>query len=759
MKKRIGAAVFLTGAGGIAAQLLVLRELLIVFSGNELSIGIILANWLVLEAFGCWLGARKAERAGNPEAAFAASAVLMSVSMPALVYLSRILRNILGISAGEMAGLMPVFYSSFLIILPAATAHGSLFAFGSRLYSDIPGGRDSPGGRVYICETAGTIAGGLLWTYIMIPRMNSFQSAGAVAIINMLACVILFAPAGRNALKPAFFVLAALLAASFGFLLPGGAGRVHEASIERQWGPHNVVHYENSVHGNITVIETEGQYSFFMDGMPAVSTPVPDIAAVEEFAHIPLLSHENPRRIVVLGGGAGGLLGEILKHPSVELVEYAELDPLILELIRKYSTPMTKKELGDPRVGISRLDGRIFIRKAEYGSDLILTGFSEPSDLQTNRFFTVEFFRLAKTRLAPGGIFAIRAPGSLTYIDDWLQKLNASIYSTLREVFPYVRVLPGDGTNMFLASDSAGILELSPGLLIERLAERSLEPERIVPWHIEHKLNPEWQDWFLEFIAGTPGSPNRDFRPKGVFYSIARWNALFYPGLEGAFNAFEKLSPGKISAFFAFWIVLALLVKLKTGLPGNKAVPFCAATTGFGGMVFELALIFAFQSVYGHVFHWLGLLVTSFMAGAASGAFYSARRPVRPEDPYGLFLKIEISIIVFSVLMPVFFIFLRPMLDSPSVIAFSRPIFLAVLFAGGALVGAQFPAAERLYRSTGRSASGTAGVIYGSDLLGGWLGGMAGGVVLLPVLGLFGACLFVFLLKLLSFVIILRVER
>ena len=72
----------------------------------------------------------------------------------------------------------------------------------------------------------------------------------------------------------------------------------------------------------------------------------------------------------------------------------------------------------------------------------------------------------------------------------------------------------------------------------------------------------------------------------------------------------------------------------------------------------------------------------------------------------------------------------------------------------GSLLGVQFPLASKLVLEDEKNISGSAGIVYGSDLLGGWLGGVVGGVVLLPVLGLFGSCVVVVLLKLSSFFIV-----
>jgi spermidine synthase len=77
-----------------------------------------------------------------------------------------------------------------------------------------------------------------------------------------------------------------------------------------------------------------------------------------------------------------------------------------------------------------------------------------------------------------------------------------------------------------------------------------------------------------------------------------------------------------------------------------------------------------------------------------------------------------------------------------------------ISFFSGLLIGSQFPLANKLYLRNDTSLTTTAGSLYSSDLLGGWLGGMVGAVVLLPVLGLVGTCITVGLLKLSSFIVL-----
>jgi len=532
------------GFSGVVARMLLLREMLVVFSGNELSIGIILANWLVLEACGSFFLGKKAENTANKIEKFALITILFSLFLPASVYLTRLARNILGVSIGEGIGFLPMLYFSFLLLLPVSVTHGALFTFSCRIYSMFSSTGVSSIGKVYIYETVGTIIGGIVWTYLLIPYLHAFHMAACVSALNFFVCSALLLPDWKTGgfYQKALTVLSFVLLFSAGYLISGkGADRLHRLSVNAQWKTQNVVHYQNSIYGNICVTESSGQYTFFYDGIPYIVMPVPDIVFVEEFVHLPLLSHPHPEKLLVLSGGAGGVINEILKHPSVELVEYAELDPFLLDLVRKFPTPVTEAELNDRRVKTRHVDGRIFLRSSRGKYDLILVGLSEPSDLQTNRFFTEEFFSLAKEKLKESGILVITLTGSLTYLNQELRNLNACIFHTLEGVFPYVRVIPGDGRNIFLASDSAESALHDNSLLAERLTRRKIEANLTIPWHMAYKMHPHWAGWFQEFIAEATEKTNHDFKPLGMFYSISHWNVLFAPYLRGIFRKLEKI--------------------------------------------------------------------------------------------------------------------------------------------------------------------------------------------------------------------------
>ena len=756
MKKHFSVAILVKGFSGLVAQILLLRELLIVYSGNELSIGIVLANWLILGAFGSYVLGRRAERSRYTLEAFTVITILFSLSLLIAIYLTRTLKVAMGISIGESIGFLPMLFSSLVVLSAVSILQGALFTYSCRIYSRFSSSRASSVGRVYVYETVGTIVGGIACTWFLITYLNSFQAATGLAMLNFVVCLVLLAPSWKKGLfqKTVLAVLSVLVLFSGYALFAGQVDRLHQYSISAQWKNQNVVHYQNSPYGNICVLENEGQYSFFLDGISNLITPVPDIPSLEEFVHLPLLAYPEPANLLILSGGAGGMINEALKHPSIEAIEYAELDPLLIDLIRKFSTPLTESELNDRRVKIEHVDGRLLLNRTENKYDVIFVGIPEPSSLQANRYFTKEFFSQVKARLENGGILVVGLPGSLTYVNEELRNLNSCIFNTLGSVFSHIRVIPGDGRNLFLSSDSREIAQIDKMQIIERLSQRNIAADVIVPWHIEKKLHPGWQDWFSRFVEGGSQKINSDFTPVGLFYSIAHWNAVFAPSLRGIFSQFERISLSSVVLLFVVLLLLYLFFR-----PGNRqflqgGITLSIITTGFAGMMFDLMIIFTFQSIYGYLFSWIGILVASFMAGAAGGAWLITTVLGRIKNHFKVFKIIELAIIGFSIVFPLVFLAMPTDPGDAESFVFFKALFLTLSFISGFLTGSQFPLANKLYLKKSVSLTETAGWLYAADLLGGWFGGIVGAVVLLPVLGLTGTCLTVALLKLTSFTVI-----
>ncbi|MEI6631217.1 MAG: hypothetical protein WCL25_01210, partial [bacterium] len=705
-------------------------ELLVGFRGNELTIGIMLANWVMLEALGVFVIGKYVDKAKSREGFFILLQVIFSFSFIAAIYLARVFKVMLGIEFGESLGLDMIFLASLLVMLFPAFCHGALFSLSCAIGSNI--------GRVYAWETIGTIIGALATTYLFIPSFHSFQIAVLLLILSSIASLGLLWRMRSRVLRY-LWVLFIILA--LGLFLSGKIGYFQRLSIARQWQGVKVIGYRNSAYGNIVAAAKEKQITFFYNGIPLVTTPYPDITFVQEFGNLPLLFHPAPRDILVAGAGAGGLINEIIKYP-VKRIDYVELDPELIAMLKVYPTSLTEKELGEPRVNVINEDARFFIRTKADQYDLILIGLSNPADLVTNRLFSREFFVLAKGKLKAGGILALWLPGSLTYIGPELRDLNACILNALQASYNYLRIIPGY-YNIFLASDSVELLKVSPDLIQQRLAKYSVNPGILLPAYLDYRLDKNRVEWFQGSLKDATRKVNQDSSPYAVFAMLLFWNKQFSPGITKYMTALGGLD---LKIIF-FVVALLTILFYRKAKRGRFALTYSIATSGFLGMLVSLVLIFSFQASYGYLYHKIGLLISIFMAGIGLGSLIMARRVDRLTNNMKLFIGLEVALILYAFVLAI-------MLAGTS--WHTQLIYAALFFSCGLLMGLEFTLASAIYLEGKAKIGSSAGSLYAADLAGGWLAGIVGGVVLLPVLGVFQSCMVIVLFKLSSLILLFR---
>ncbi len=757
------------GVSGIIAQVLLLREFLVGFAGNELSLGIILANWLILESFGALFIGRRIEKIQKRLEVFLGTIIVFALALPAALYFIYNLGYLTGGLPGEGVGIITILWSSFLIFLPVSLSHGALFTFGCKIYSQNfrPGAphfskkhSESPAssiGRVYVYEALGTIFGGLIFTFYLIPRFSSISIALGLSLLNIF---VAFSLSGSFWGRARLFSSRFISFISLILILIGGSllffnfdQKIHNYLIQKRWPNQDVLYYRNSEYGNIAVTKSFDQYTFFSDGVPIITLPDSDLVFAEELAHFPALFASTPKKALVLSSGAGGLINELLKYQGLEKIDYVELDPLLIETVAQFGTGVAKRELSSQRVNIKQKDGRFHLKVFPGQYDLILIGLGEPSNLQANRLFTEEFFREASRKLSDTGVLALRLPGSLSYLSPQMSDLNSCLLNTLKQVYPYVRPIPGDPDNLYLASFSSFLAEAGPKELGQRLEDESLSGLNIINKdYIAYKLDCRRQEWFRGFLDSATTQTNRDFRPLGAFFSMAHWNAIFSPGIGSFLNFFQELNISRV--FFVLVVLFLFLMIFLSFLkkPAKAALPLSIGATGLAGMLFDLILIFAFQAIYGYLFHWLGLLIAFFMAGSMLGAIWMIKNINRFKKSKDLFLILEVFLVIFALILPIFLIFLH---NYAAVINPTFKIFFFFLsLLSGFLVGVQFPIANKMFLGYGGNVGDTAGLLYGSDLLGGWVGGMLGATFLLPVLGLLNTCLVIAGIKVITLILL-----
>jgi len=288
--------------------------------------------------------------------------------------------------------------------------------------------------------------------------------------------------------------------------------------------------------------------------------------------------------------------------------------------------------------------------------------------------------------------------------------------------------------------------------LVERWEARHLEAQLVTAPHIRLRLDQRYLDcfWTSLGVEEVEATINRDLHPLGLFYGLSYWNSLFSPALIPVFSAAGHLTLWLlVLPILGGALLLGTFVK-RTGKGSGALIPVAIAATGFAGMTADLVIILSFQSLYGHVYYWIGLLLTAFMAGLAAGGLLMNRRGTGRRQERATFLCLEGALVLFWILVPLILngLYAR---STPSALFRPAQVVLFLLNAlAGFLVGAQFPLANRLWLKGRESQPGREGALYASDLAGAFLGSILVSVLLIPVLGIVETCLLAGTLKLCS---------
>ncbi|MFO7996293.1 MAG: fused MFS/spermidine synthase [Dehalococcoidia bacterium] len=730
------------GFGETVGQVVLIRELLTNFQGNELSLGVILACWLLMTALGSWGLGKFAEKISARPSAFVFTVILYALILLLQLLLARAVNTIIGIGPGEIAGLASIFLACLIVLTPLCLLHGFQFPFACRILAAQRGTAPVQVGRLYIAEALGSMAGGVLFAYIMVHYLDHLGIATFIILFNLVSAFFLLRP--HRSLRFFFrkLVLVVMCLVAIISLGTGALSRLDFLSSQWQWREHELVSVENSVYQNIAVTRKGGQLNFFANGVLLFTTPVPDIEFVEEIAHFPLLHHANPRNVLLVGGGLGGELAEIIKHP-VENVFYVEPDPRIIQTAEKY---LPDSPLDEARITVEYTDGRLFVERTEAKFDVVVMNLPPPATLQVNRFYTSEFFEAVRDILGDLGVFAFGLPSSEAYMGEEMIRLNRSVYTTLTEVFPAVSVIPNDFT-IFLASTDPVLLALDVEEISQRFEERALATRLFTSRYIEHKLSPERISRLTAYLHEA-GEINRDRRPISTFHNLALWNAMFHPGLKGVFDLALALR--------VWWLLPFLLLFLLPVLKNIRRKEFMVSpvilalfSSGFAGMTFTIVLLFSFQVSYGHLYQKIGILTAAFMLGLALGGWLMSRS-------MGILTR-DVPILGWTVLAVALYACLLPWLTllASGIAAVPGEVPFALLnLVGGFLLGLQFPLANKICLQRTAGVAPAVGLLYAADLWGGVLGALLSSVLLIPVLGIVNTCLLAGALSLTAFAVL-----
>ncbi len=156
----------------------------------------------------------------------------------------------------------------------------------------------------------------------------------------------------------------------------------------------------------------------------------------ECLVHPALMSHPNPKNILIMGGGEGATARELLKHKTVEKITMVDIDGDVIDFCKKYLTSWHQGAFDDPRLRVIVDDAKKFVETTDEKFDVIISDLPSPIEAgPAYLLYTIEFYRTLIKRFNHGGIFIMQAgSGNLLQIE-----LHQVLFSTLRKIYKHVR--------------------------------------------------------------------------------------------------------------------------------------------------------------------------------------------------------------------------------------------------------------------------------------------------------------------------------
>jgi len=741
-----------TGFAATVAQIIILRELLVLFYGNELSAGLIFAGWLLWSGLGSGLAGKWARNVSVPTAWLRLTLVLLSFMLPLSVLVIRGARFLWALPAGELPSIGTMLFISVAVTGLFCPLSGALFGICWAVYRK--NGANQPL-WIYLGEALGSAAGGLMVYFVFLPHGSVLNALWITA--GMLLCIAAWLfrpwrPFPNLRLGHGLWIVACVLVV---------AGAVFTSRLDRvsrrwQWGPNFSAVYDTAYH-NIALVKKEGQVSVFTNGLWSFSEP--DRLSAEHGVHLALLQHPDPQHILLLGGGMAGQLEELFKHPGIRQVDYVEPDPDFIHLLRPHLSPAADASLRDPRIRLFHQDPRIFMRRSDARYDVILMNVGDPITAQMNRFYTTEFFACVKQRLSSGGIFSFAVSGGESMLGPAQARFLGSIDKTLLQIFPHTLALPGDHIRFF-ATDRSGLLLSDHSALANRIAERRLQLTYIREDILQDALSPWRMDYLKSVLQdGVGAAINSDFFPICYFHNLMMWAIQWHDMLQQLLHYLAGIQLRWLWAGLAvaggtvvavFWMGRC---KFRVAVAGSVFV------SGTIEMVLQVVLLLCFQIIEGFLYRQLALMIAFFMTGLAIGAGVISRLiplQAKTRAARGRFIRVQALLCLLPLGLMLFFGLahgeIRDVL-SPAAMGW---LFSGISLITGILGGVHFALAVLVMAESGVALEKIGGGFYALDLIGAAAGVLVASLFLLPVYGITNTLVFLSTLSGISLLTLLR---
>jgi spermidine synthase len=737
------AAFLAAGLLATAAQVLLLRELVVDVAGDEAAIGVGLAAWLAGIALGA-AAARRRRAARAPSDADLGLA-LLALLPPLAIVGGRWLRLALAPGAGELPGLGLALALSLATLAPPGAAVGwtftALAASASRLWEAGQGIA-----RLYIVESLGSLLGGVAVALLAGAWVAPLRLAAAFGLV----AAVLSLAASRAGILAQPWVQGAVAVLCLGLAT---VAPVVDAASERArfagTAPGLPLRAAADTPYQHLALGGEDVLNLYASGQYVGSFPDPWGAG--SLGHLLALLAPNPGSVLLVGGLERGLVPVLLEHPVRRLV-ILEPDRAAYEFLLGWLPEADRAALRDPRVRVVHDDPRHFVANRRRGGrfDLVLLLGAEPTTLLRARLATVEFLRAAAARLQPEGAIVMSVRTAPLALAGRTEALAGSLVRTLQEACAVVRATPGPDTLLVAGRDPAAVT-LDPGVLASRWRARGIASPSFDPAMLPALLDPDRvassEAALLDAAARQQAS--RDDRPVSFVHALARRQETT-AGAWGRLVSTATLVPPPVLVVLAFLPSLAIVARQQFAGGSRRrwakaAASHAVAVVGTAGMGWWLLLLFSFQTHAGALYGWLGVLTATFMLGLAVGATLAPRAAFGEGERDESTLPGALRALRLSLGAAAVFAATLPWTLPAAARASGGSAFMAILahaallLAAGVVTGGLFPIAAEVRLAAGDGAGEAAGRLETADHVGAAAAALLGAVVFVPLLGATGS--------------------
>ncbi|MDA0335344.1 MAG: polyamine aminopropyltransferase [bacterium] len=336
-------------------------------------------------------------------------------------------------------------YAMVLLIVGVGTLVGIELPLLTRMLQH-HGGLRTVLSNVLSVDYLGSLVAALLFPYLLLPLLGSFHTALVAGLLNVGVGLLLLCgfwselrPGSRARLLVLGGGVASALIVTLIFANP-----VRER-LESDLYTDQIIYSERSQYQQIVLTQWQDELRLYLDRHLQFSS-ADEYRYHESLVHPAMALAHHPQRVLLIGGGDGLSVREILRHVDVERVDVVDLDPAITNLARRdvRLTRLNDNALSRPKVRIFNEDGFTFLERAHEAYGVIILDLPDPRDEALSKLYSVEAYRLCARHLSPGGVVVTQATSPYYARSTFWSIVETMATSGLR-VVPYHTLVPSFG--------------------------------------------------------------------------------------------------------------------------------------------------------------------------------------------------------------------------------------------------------------------------------------------------------------------------